>query len=237
MNKIVNRKEETKLKIDAPYNYNSGNDLENFTQFSTAITSTNEVYSLVPKLLQGNDDFQRVGNSIQPVSLTVKVNLAMGDLGSSQVYADVFILTSKVTKDPKLTANIPITTFLNDGNGSNVGYDGTSYTAMLPVNKTQFNVIKHKRILLKKPYGDPQTLYTGGLSSTTSLAYAISSFSVKIPLPKKLTYLQAADYTATNSFPFMMIGFYAADMNGGVALTPKLPLYVQAQSHLYYKDA
>lgn len=239
VNKIIDRNSETKLKIDAPYNYNSGSDLQDWTQFSTAITGTGEVYSLVPKVTEGVRDYERIGNTIQPTSLTVKVNVALGALASSNVYVDLWFCTAKGIKDPKLTAQIPVATFMNDGNGTNVPYDGTSYTAMLPVNSTQFTVLKHKRILLKKPYGDPQGLYSGAgapPSSVYSLAQNTKSFSVKIDLPKKLTYLQAGDYTATNSFPFMMVGFYAADQFGGTALTPTLPVYIQAQSHLYYKD-
>lgn len=236
----IARAQETKLKIAAPFNYNSGTDLESFVQFSTAITGTSELYNLIPAVTVGDDDYQRVGNQIQPTKLTVKVNAALGAIASSSVYVDFWFLTSKNIKDARQTAQVPIQKLLNDGGGQNVPYDGTSFTAMLPLNKTEFTVLSHKRILLKKPYGDPQGLYSGAgvpPNSVSSLAANTKSFSVDIKLPKKLTYEQRTDYVPTNIFPFMAVGFYAADQFGGSALTPTLPVYVQAQSHLYYKDA
>lgn len=236
----IARAQETKLKIGAPYNYNNGTTLEDFTQFSTAITGTSELYNLIPPVTIGDDDYQRVGNQIQPTNLTVKIQAALGALASSSVYVDFWFLTSKNIKDAKQTAQLPIQKLLNDGNGQNVPYDGTSYTAMLPINKTEFSVIAHKRVLLKKPYGDPQGLYSGAgapPNSVYTIAQNVTSFSVKIKLPKKLTYEQRTDYVPTNVFPFMAVGFTAADQFGGTALTPTLPIYVQAQSHLYYKDA
>jgi len=236
----IARAQETKLKIAAPFNYNNGTTLEDFTQFTTAITGTSELYNLIPALSVGDDDYQRVGNQIQPTSLTVKIQAALSNFASCAVYVDFFFLTSKNIKDAKQTAQVPIQKLLNDGNGQNVPYDGTSYTAMLPLNKTEFTMVKHKRILLKKPYGDIQGLYSGSgvpPTSVSSLAANTTSFSVTIKLPKKLTYEQRGDYVPTNAFPFMAVGFTAADQSGDVALTPAAPVFVQAQSHLYYKDA
>ena len=237
----IARAQETKLKIAAPFNYNSGNTLEDFTQFSTAITGTSEMYGLIPAITIGDDDYQRIGNQIQPTKLIVKVQCAVGAIASSQLYVDFFFLHSKNIKDAKQTAQVAIQKLLNDGQGQNVPYDGTSYTSMLPLNKTEFTSIKHVRYLFKKPYGDPQGLYSGaGVppgGSVSSLASNTKTFEVTIPLPKKLTYEQRTDYVPSNTFPFMVVGFHAADQFGGSALTPTLPVYVQAQSHLYYKDA
>jgi len=238
--KVVQGLQETKLKIGAPTNYNSGTTLEDFTQFSTAITGTSELYNLIPPVTIGDDDYQRIGNQIQPTKLYVKVQCALGALASSSVYVDFWFLHSKNIKDARQTAQIPIQKLLNDGNGQNVPYDGTSYTAMLPLNKSEFTIIKHKRILLKKPYGDPQGLYSGAgapPASVYSLAANTKTFTITIPLPTKLLYEQRTDYVPTNTFPFMAVGFTAADQFGGSALTPTLPIYVQAQSQLYYKDA
>lgn len=237
---VVQGKQETKLRIAAPFNYNSGATLEDFTQFSTAITGTGELYALIPPVTTGDDDYQRIGNQLQPVSLKVKIQCALGALASSSVYVDFWFLHSKNIKDAKHTAQVAIQKLLNDGNGQNVPYDGTSYTAMLPLNKTEFTLITHKRILLKKPYGDPQGLYSGAgapPNSVDSLAANTKTLSVNINLPKNLTYEQKTDYVPSNTFPFMAVGFTATDQFGGTALTPTLPIYVQAQSQLYYKDA
>lgn len=237
MNKIVNRKIETKFKIDAPYNHNTNQTLEDFVQFSTAITSTNEIYALIPKVSQGTDDYQRVGQTIQPKSLKVNIQCALGTANSSQIVVDFFFCTAKNVKDVKLTNQLLTANLLNDGQGNNIAYDGTSYTAMCPVNSSEFTLIKRKRVILRKGGYDYNTLYSGGGPSTDTMTYNSAMFSVKIPLPKKLTYLTAGDLAPTNAFPFMMVGFHAIDQYGGTALTPTLPLYVQAQSQLYFKDA
>lgn len=231
------RAQETKFKIAAPYNYNTGATLETFTQFSTAITSTVEAYSLIPPVNVGDDDFERIGNVIQPTSLTTKIQCALGGTASTRVYVDFWFLKSQNIKDGKRTADLPIQKLMNDGGGLNVPYDGTSYTAMMPINKSEFTVISHKRIMLKKGNNDNNTLYSGGGNPAIESSPSFKSFSVKIPLPKRLTYEQKGDNIPSNVFPFLVIGFYAADQFGDTALTPALPLYVQAQSHLFYKDA
>lgn len=237
VNKIVNRKIETKFKIDAPYNYTTNQTLEDFVQFSTAITSTNELFALIPKVSQGTDDYQRVGQTIQPKSLKVNIQCALGTANSCQIVADFFFLTAKNVKDIKLTNQILTGNLLNDGQGGNIPYDGTSYTAMCPINSSEFTLIKRKRVILRKGGYDYNTMYSGGGPATDTMTYNSAMFSVKIPLPKKLTYLTAADLQPTNSFPFMMVGFHAIDNFGNIALTPTIPLYVQAQSQLYFKDA
>ena len=239
MKKVLEGTQETKLVIGAPYNRQTGTDLELWTAFTTAITSTNEVYCLIPEVTQGPDDYQRIGNSIQPQSLTVKYNVCFqpSDLVSGMVYADLWFCTSKTVKAESQTNNIPTAQFLNDGQGTNVPYDGTSYTAMLPVNKSEFTIIKHKRVRLNKGSGDPNSLLTGSVASgiATNIYYTKMG-SVDIPVPAKYLFEQATSTSPTNNFPFLMVGFHSADTTGGTSsLTARI--YVQAQSHLYFKDS
>lgn len=234
--KVVKGTQESKFIISAPYNYNSSASLEDFTQFSTAITATSEIYSLIPPLNVGDDDFERIGNQIQPTSLTTKIQCALGGLSSTRLYVDFYFLTSKNVKDGRKTTSVPIDKLLNNGQGQNIGYDGLSFTSMMPVNKTEFSVIKHKRVLLKKGNNDNNTLYSGGSTPAIESSPSFKSFTVKIPLPKKLMYEEKNDTVPTNTFPFMVVGFTSADQFGD-NITNTLPLYVQAQSQMYYKDA
>jgi len=233
---VILRGQETKFKIGPPQNFNTNATLEQFTNFTSGITSTNEIYGLIPAVRQGDDDFERIGNAIQPTSLTVKVNLALSTTQTQSVYADVYFLTSKTVKDFTLTNAILTGNLLNLGDGTNVPYDGTSYTAMLPINKSEFTVLAHKRYLLQKASNDPNTALSGtGSPATNTFAYT-KSFSQKIKLPGKLTYEDATRIHPSNTFPFMVVGFCASDTNGNLAPT-SARVYVQAQSHLYYKDA
>lgn len=233
--KIVEGTQETKLVIKSPYNFNSGTDLEQFTNFTSAITSTSEVYALIPNLTQGSDDHQRVGNQIQPKSLTTYVNVTLVN-GSASVYVDFFFCTAKAVKFQGLNATVPTGQLLNDGQGANVNYDGTSYTSLLPINKSEFTVIKRKRVKLQSALGDPNTALSGGGGASTSVFPYSKSFSVKIPLPAKLLYEDNLKQYPSNSYPFMMVGFCGTDTYGNTAPT-SARVQVQAQSQLYYKDA
>lgn len=236
--RVLRRAQETRLVIQAPYNeiLPAPTTLDSFVFFSQAITSTAELYMLLPKLEQGDDDYQRIGKTVQPVSLTTKVNMAVGGLGSLSIYADVYILTNKTIKDFRLCNQVLTAELLNNGDGTNVSYDGTSYNSMLPVNTDQFTVIKHKRVKLTKQVGDPNTQVTGGTAGTVSESRHFASFSISVPCPQNLTYASAALETPTNFFPFMAIGWHATDTLGQ-SVTNVLPLGVQAQSHFKYKDA
>jgi len=235
--KIVNRQAETKFVIKPPVNFNSNETLQEFVQFTTAITTTNELYQLIPGVAVGTGDFQRVGNVIQPTSLTTKVNLSIVNRThpSIHIWAHVFFLTSKTTKDWKLTNSINTAGLLNAGDGTNVAFDGTSYKAMLPINRSEFNVIAHKRILLTKVADNPNTEWNQTEDPSVAMSKYTASFSQKIPLPKKLLYADASSQYPTNAFPFMCCGFTAAD-NQGQTIIDGAILRVQAQSHLYYKD-
>jgi len=238
VNTIVARKEETKLSIDAPKNFNTGNSLEQWTQFTSGITSTNELYTLLPSVSQGINDWNRIGNEIQPTALINKIKVCMvgRSVPSVSVYVDIFFLTSKTVKDYHLNAQILTDKLMNVGDGTNAPYDGTSFTAMYPINKTLYSVIKHKRIKLQKSDKNPNQLWTSGEEPSSSTSYYSTEFSVKIPVPKKLKYRDSTQAWPTNFYPFMCAGFHATDQNGDTALL-SAPLRIQAQSHLYFKDA
>lgn len=238
VNNVINRSRETKLAIGPPINYSTNDTLEQFTAHSSAITSTAELYMLIPAVAQGTNDNQRIGNVIQPVSLTSKVNICVTSRQdpSVSIWAHIFFLTAKAVKDWRNTPSVPILTLMNKGDGTNVGFDGTSYNAMFPINKSEFTVIAHKRILLQKGANNPNTAFAATETPSSDTFKYWANFSQKITLPKELTYLDAVQARPTNSFPFMCMGFTATDQHGDSApLT--LQLRVQGQNHLYFKDA
>jgi len=238
VNTVINRSRETKLAIGPPYSLTGADDLSAFTDFTTAITGAGEIYSLIPAVSQGVNDHQRVGQEIQPVSLTTKVNLSIvaRSENSISIFAHVYFLTSKNIKDIKQQASVPITSMLDLGDGTNTQFNGGSYAAMLPINKSEFTVIAHKKILLQKAAYNPNSIYNPTETASADTFKHFATFSQKIPLPKELQYLTAADTRPTNAFPFMVVGFTATDNMGDNTISSAL-LRVQAQSHLYYKDA
>ena len=237
---MINRKEETQYVVNAPVSAGGATNLGAYVAFTSGITSTNECYNLIPQVPQGNDDFQRKGSQIQPVSLTVKGNVTLRstNLASESMYVDIYFLTAKAVKDQANQAQIPIGQLLNYGNGTNGPYSGTSYIAASPINKSQFVQLRHLRIKLQKGQNDPNAALTGSgaaLSSTDAFSYN-KTFSVSIPLPAKFLYQAAADIYPSNYYPFMVVGFHGTDQTGDTApINPRV--LVQAQSQLYYKDA
>lgn len=238
--KVVKGTQETKFITDYPYNTQTTSDLYASVPFSSGITSTNELYSLIPRVIVGSDDHQRIGNQIAPVSLTntTTVYLPYTQVNTSMsVFVDVYYLTSKQVKADNLVANIPTAFLLNAGDGTNVPYDGTAQTADFPVNRAAFTLIKHKRVKLQLCKGDPNTVVSGSANPPVdSTCYYEARWKLKIPLPKKLTYMNENVNYPSNALPFMCLGFHAIDANGDTAPIASR-IFCRSQSQMYYKDA
>lgn len=207
--------------------------------FTTAITSTSEIYNVLPRVTQGTDDFQRIGNQIQVTGLYNTCNIFLpvqGSNSSQSVVVDVYYLTCKGAKQDGYVANVPFQSLLNNGDGTNVGYTGTWPNAQLPINKTDFTLLKHKRVKLQKGGGDPNSVSGASTVASTDTFYYYANWKTKIPCPKKLNFEKAATNFPSNYYPFMMIGFHNQDAYGDTAVIfPRI--YARSQSELFFKDA
>ena len=211
--------------------------LDQFIGFNGPIGGVGDIYDLIPELAQGTGDHQRVGNVIQPTSLTVRgiCSLQSNQATSQRCVVDIFILTSKMIKSQFNKSSILINRMLNQGNGNNTDYNGTTLNAMLPVNTTEFTVLKHRRLVLGKNENNPNSYVTTGTSQVASCSY-VKPFAFKVTMPKKLTYQTDAITVPSNYYPFMVIGWNYGD-NNGTSAGSSAGMFVQAQSHLYFKDA
>jgi len=239
--KVIAGTQETKFIVDYPYNTQSASDLYQSLNFSSAITSTTELYNLIPRINVGSDDHQRIGNRIEPMKLKniTSVYLPYSEARTSMsVFVDVYYLTSKTVKTDNIMANIPVSFLLNAGDGTNVPYDGTAQTADLPINKAAFTVLKHKRVKLQLSAGDPNSVLVGSFVNpgVVSTCYYEARWTMDIPIPSKLTYMNENVNYPSNYLPFMCLGFHAIDANGDSApITPRI--FCRSQSQLTYKDA
>lgn len=238
---VIKRSQETKYVSDALFNNSSSpTQLATFVGFNGPIASTSEMYACIPRLSQGVGDHQRIGNQIRPTSLRVKgiVSLQSNSRDSSHAVVDIYFCTSKVIKSELRSASVLINKLLNLGDGNNTDYDGTTLKAEMPINTSEFTLLKHKRIILQKSADSPNSYadISTAAVSVASQPYA-KHFDVKIPMPKTLTYQTDANTTPSTYYPFMVIGWNFGDNNGGSY--PALPgqVNVQAQSFMYYKDA
>lgn len=235
----INRHAETKYVAANPYNTSSG--LLKATNFSAGITSNAEAYALIPPVTQGEGDHQRIGNIIKPTSLTVKgfVSLLGNDTNSYCIDVDVFILQSKTFKSQYSESQIDIPSMLNRGDGSNTYYDGSFLNSTFPVNTSLFQVLKHKKIRLTKPYGNMNTAICGGspeaVANYSSEKYS-KNFSFKVPLPVSLKYDLDAQTVCQNSYPFMVIGWNSPNNCDGGDSNLNI-IKATAISQMYFKDS
>lgn len=233
---MINGKQETKLVITPAYSYSAGNMPANFT---SAITSNAELYTVLPQVAIGNSSTTRVGDTIRPTSLTVKgfVALDVTNDSSACVYADIFFLTHKSIKCVDFAGNPDVRQLLRYAQSSaeNTDYDGSSYHATLPINSDMYTILKRKRVKLQKASGGVNEANGGSTVDTNAISPYTRSFSVKLPVPAVLKYSDAAVSVASNYWPFMAIGFTCED-----GTSPQTSLYTiraDAQCHLYYKDS
>lgn len=239
MKALVRAPSETKYVAETLLANGSTSNLATWTDFSTAITSVGEMYGCLPRVQQGTDEYQRIGNTISPTSCRVKLDICVSSISDNNSYdytVHVFFLTCPQVKAWNNYTAIPITTMLAKGDGTNVGFDGTQIHAQYPVNTTQFKVIKHRRFRLMKGFGQAIST-TAGSTSADAVNSQTSQYvhlEQRIPLPKKLKYEAAGNVYPTNYAPFMVIGWTRNDANSG-AVSSKF-IKVLGQVQMSYKD-
>jgi len=215
--------------------------LGTFQQFSSGITGTGELYACIPRITQGTNDFNRIGNRISPVSCHVDAILNCTTSNNNQsvdVFAHVFVLEATAVKSLDNLSAVPITQLLEDGAGGYIAADGTTNMTQYPVNRTAFKVLHHRRMRLYKPFGQQNNRAApsaGGTDGTIAACTGNKRIRLKIPLPKELRYDVAAQDYPVNTAPFFCVAWEYNDQSGDSA--PITSIYVQARTHLRYKDA
>jgi hypothetical protein len=238
---VIKGESETKYVAEAARNLTGTSSLGTYTDFSSGITATTEIYAAIPRVAQGVDEHQRIGDVIQPTSCTLHLDIttpAYNSNASIDKTIHIFLLTAAAVKDLANYSAIPITQLLDNGQGGNVGFDGTSLAAMFPVQNKAFHVLKHKKFRLVKTFGraagssasDPLS----DTDSKVSLDTAYKHISMRVKLPKKLKYEGVNARYPTNSAPFFVIGWtnnWALDAASNV-----IDLKVLGRVEMRYKD-
>jgi len=212
--RLVSAPSETKYVAEACRNLSTGNTLATYTAFSSGITGVAEMYAAIPRTAQGVDEHNRIGDSINPKSCTLHLDITGSTFGQNYSYdktLHIFLVQCTSVKDLDNYSAVPITALLEDGNGGNVGFDGTSHRAMFPINRKNFQVLRHKSFRLVKGFGK-----TGGSSGTDpagltdSVITPSSSYhhvKMRVKLPKKLKYSAHGSRYPVNAAPFFVIGW------------------------------
>jgi len=211
--------------------------------WNSTINGANDWYRCLPLVARGTNSNQRVGDHIQPTSLTMNWSFRFGteDENTRDIFVVLYVLQSKSDKDYKtnnaagaLAANF--NQYLDNGNDTTTYFAGTWVDSQKPINRENFTLIKKKIIPLIKGSGVPngsgvvpsaRGMYTHEKSVRATYSYTIKN----IP---QLLYSDVSLARPSNYSPVWAVGYYYGD--GTAADTATGILDVAMDAHLYYKD-
>jgi len=231
---VIAREQETKY-----VSFLSGNG-----DFNSTISAA-DIIDCLPPLLQDSGQgnaYERLGIKVSPRSLTVKCHVSIGPAvtRSSAVTVYWYLLTAKSSKNlTQLPSNVSMSRLLRAGNSNQyVSFDGTPYAAMLPVNTSDFTVLKRGSFNLQKNTGVVQDSTAGG--NQPLVGPVSKTWSMKLDPPAKLIY--EADnasprtvYFPNNYAPFLVFGYVHQDQS--VPDLVNQDIRVTTASELWYDDA
>lgn len=238
--KVINRGAESKYvatNVDA-----TGAPLGPAWYASDTITSVNQFRPAIPQVTQGDDDFQRNGNMINPTSIAVSLKIGMNatDLSCNALYGVIYYGTSKNTKTWQGTNPVNSLDILDQGDGTNQQWAGLRGQLNLPTDKKQFNL---KRIVfrLSKTQGVQNWEFAPaapGLSGnySTSNGSSTRNFLLKFRPPQTLKYNNKTDLYPQNYAPFYVVTFCHADGSAIPAAADTKLVNVDSRVHMYFKD-
>ena len=220
------------------------------TQRDTAVTFNsaidggfNEMYTLIPKCSQGVGTWQRVEDSVQPLSIRTNWHIALGPIvRSSNIRCVLYCLQHKSIKFfPDLAAKYPLTgpDFLKAGSSSLTQvYSGKISDENLAINNDEFTILKKFTFNLMANVGQPNGDSTNGNSPNTLPSFKNLSYTYKIKSPLKYTPTLAG--TVSTDFPnghapFWVFGY--AHTDGTAPDVLNRDVLVSYMNQMTYKDA
>lgn len=229
---IVSKQVETKFVTYTPVNNVSHN---------STITG-GDFYRVLPHVFQGATEFQRNGDKIKPLSLTVKGHVAINRDridDTRAIMVRVLILQMKSAHNYSAAGPLWATSGTgygallkqNDESGvENIPFSGNANELYLPVNRDMFDVLGERFIKLS------QIAQSGTAVEAAPVNTIAKNFNIKIKhVPSTITYTAGGQTEPTNYAPFMCFGY--SYMDGHPPDTGAfVGLEVNAQAHLYFKD-
>lgn len=240
---VVKRQEETKYVAG---DFDSAGHVHPALWYTTPnIVNINSVSPALPQLTQGVGDYQRVGQKIQPTSLSVNLRIGLNpqDLSANSLIGVIYY---GVTTQAGSWANanpLPTAAFLDNGDGTNSTWAGLRNQLNLPTDRT---LVKVKRITFRLSKsggiqnGDnappaPPATENGNFSTSNGLSE--KNFVLRFKTPKTLVYNMIGDNYPQNYAPFYFVGFCHADGSAPVAVTDNNLVNISSRCHMRFKDA
>lgn len=232
--RIVSRAQETKLCTAL---------VENNVEHNSSV-GVLDYYRVLPNLYQGVAEYQRIGDRVHPVSLTVRGTCAIDRTyvnGNRPICVRIMVLALKSARSWQMVqsqwpaATTRLLKMNDEGGTENIAFSGSPNDLYYPVNRDLFQVLGERFIKLSAlnlPGNTP------GVNSVEAapLNTITRSFNIHVRgLPKTLSYGAASDTAPTNFAPFISVGYAYMDGTGPDLVTTQVIMNVQ--SHLRYKDA
>lgn len=216
------------------------------TSFNSGISSVGDLLAVLPQIINGTAQNNRIGHSIRPLKLVIKGYIcyntdaqaaSAGYLSAAMLGARLFLFQDKTNKS---YANTVTSYALLDAGGVSTTFTGTAMQWLLPHNNDEFKFFADKRMKILKPFG-----YTNSATPTNSTD--ITSFNRSMFHPFNIT-LTDKHLPATLHFDDSLSVYYPANFSPFLALgycdlLNKSPDVVNARlcmefaSTLYFEDA
>jgi len=212
---------------------------ENAVTFNSIIdTGGAEMYSLIPKCAQGVGTWERVEDSVQPLSIRTNWHIALGpNVRSSNIRCVLYCLQHKSLKYfPDLQAGYATgPNILKTGTvGLTSEYGGRIVDENLPINNDEFTLLKKFTFNLIANVGVPNGDTTAGNSPNAIPSFKNLSYSYK--LKSQLKYTPGGGTTLPNGHaPFWVFGYSHTDGTAPDILNRDV--LVSYITQMTYKDA
>jgi len=206
-------------------------------------------HPLLPSIVQGVAAFQRIGDKITPKSLVVKFSITVNPavVSVEDLVCRLFVLSDKSLKDTSQIVSSPVnpgtpieTELFDNGDGLYVGFVGKPRDITMRVNKSRYTVHHDRLIRIVKGQGDLGNIPNTYQGSMTFASSAMShELTLRVPLPKTLTYAQNNFQYPSNSAPFWCLGFVQPSGDGTANQVVSLNnhILVNYTSHFDYEDS
>lgn len=234
--RIINGQAETKYVADN-HDRNSNRDLANVWTLNDLGAGALRFLPMVPRVTQGTDENERVGDSISPVG-KVMTNLMFSytgdDVSGSAIKVEIWYGTTKSRKSWDQNP-LGTTAFLDNGDGTNSPPGQSREQTLLPTDKRLVSFRK-KTFILSKANG-----ITGGDNGDGNFSANGGKFYRSVRLyhspPKKLKYGDGGDEYPTNYAPGYFINY--SYVNGEIPANSVLldsRINISSRTHMHFKD-
>lgn len=208
------------------------------------------IVPIMPPIAQGLGDFNRVGDKVRPLRMTIHFDVSMfsKNVNANFLLCRLLCLSDKSIRDTEALIyntlpgqpGTPVDTQLFDyGNGTNGAFNGSPYDVNWRVNRKRYTVHHDRVFKLVKGYGQlphstNEVPYAGSIQNIDH--WQTQRFTLRIKCPAELKYESDSRLFPTNFAPFWALGFVQPDGDGTVDYLAN-QVMVNYTTHFDYEDA